>query len=107
MAIEPDYTAQGGVWSKSHHCWEWRDEHGHRLRVDGPAVIWADGRQGWWQRGELHRGDGPAVIRTDGSEWWFVQGYNITNEVLDWMRANTIALPFTTEQQVEFALRWL
>jgi hypothetical protein len=153
MAIEPDYTAQGGVWNKSHSCWEWRDGHGrlHRVagpaeicpdgeqrwylhgrfhradgpacvfpnggqgwyvqgqlhRVDGPAVIWPDGHQEWWLHGQRHRDAGPAVIYADGSSEWYVQARHITDEVLDWMQANDVTWPFTSEQQVEFCLRWL
>ena len=51
---------------------EWRtpDEVLHRL--DGPAVVTADGTGMWYQHGAVHRVGGPAVIRPDGTEeWWF------------------------------------
>jgi hypothetical protein len=130
MAIEQNYTSQGGVWNNNTRRWTWQDEHSqlHRAdgpsvlypdgaqwwyqhsylhRVDGPAVIRADGSQYWCQHGELHRIDGPAVIRADGRQGWHVQGQEITAEVLVWMRDNAITWPFTESQQMEFALRWL
>jgi hypothetical protein len=52
-------------------CREWRKD-GWRHRIHGPAVIWADGTQQYWDNGNLHRGgDLPAIIHADGSqEWW-------------------------------------
>jgi hypothetical protein len=85
---------------------EWR-LHGQYHRDAGPAVFRADGHQWWYRHGEYHRVDGPAVIYPDGSQWWFVQDQDITAEVEDWMGANSITWPFTAEQQMEFALRWL
>ena len=43
-------------------------------RVNGPAVIWQDGHQEWYQNGYRHRADGPATIFVDGSESWWYQG---------------------------------
>jgi hypothetical protein len=46
-------------------------------RLDGPAVIWANGDKHWFINGKRHRLDGPAVIwqSTEPSylfnkEWW-------------------------------------
>jgi hypothetical protein len=130
MAIEPDYTSQGGVWRNYTQHWEWRDEHGHLHRVAGPALIdsdgaqwwylhgqlhrvagpaaiYPDGRQGWYLHGVRHRVDGPAAIYSDGRQSWYVQDREITAEVEAWMGANSVSLPFTKAQQMEFALRWL
>ncbi len=49
----------------------WKDEHGELHRDDGPARIWPDGTQRWYQHGELHRDDGPAVIMPNGAWAWF------------------------------------
>jgi hypothetical protein len=53
---------------------ELRDEHGELHRDDGPALIWSDGTQEWWQHGERHRDDGPALIRSDGMQVWYQHG---------------------------------
>jgi hypothetical protein len=131
MAIDQDYTQEGGVWAGAYGAWIWRDAHDnnqlHRVdgpavirpdgrqywllhgqyhRVGGPAVIYSDGGQYWYQHGVLHRVDGPAVIR-EGHHEWCVQGREITAEVEAWLRDNTITWPFTAEQQMEFCLRWL
>jgi hypothetical protein len=29
----------------------WRDEFGYAHRIEGPAVIWENGRQEWWYHG--------------------------------------------------------
>jgi len=43
-------------------------------RVDGPAVIAANGDQEWWQNDEPHRTDGPAIERADGTRVWMILG---------------------------------
>ena len=45
-----------------------------RHRNDGPAAIYTDGEERWYQNGRRHREDGPAVIEADGSEHWFIEG---------------------------------
>ena len=40
-------------------------------RLDGPAVIWSNGMQEWWQNGMRHRTDGPAIIFASGEEQWY------------------------------------
>ncbi len=53
----------------------WRDEHGLQHRDDGPARIWPNGMQEWWQHGELHRGDdNPAMIESGGTRVWYQHG---------------------------------
>ena len=48
---------------------------GHRRhRVDGPAVIQADGSRAWYQNDQLHRVDGPAVEHADGTRNWYQNG---------------------------------
>ncbi len=53
---------------------KWRTAFGKVHRTDGPAVIYPDGSQEWWQHGVLHRVDGPAVIRADGRQYWLQFG---------------------------------
>jgi hypothetical protein len=50
-----------------------------RHREDGPAVIWADGMQLWYQKDKLHRLDGPAVIHADGGQEYYI------NNIQQWV----------------------
>ena len=46
-------------------------KNGRLHRDDGPAVVWANGREAYWKNGLLHRDDGPAVVWADGRvEYW-------------------------------------
>jgi hypothetical protein len=46
-------------------------------RVNGPAVIRADGTQEWWRYGRLHReNDEPAVIGANGRQIWYQNGWH-------------------------------
>ena len=47
---------------------------GNLHRLGGPAIIYANGSERWYQNGRLHREDGPAVVRADGSNDWFLNG---------------------------------
>ena len=49
-------------------------------RVNGPAVIWFNGTEGWYQNDKKHRLDGPAVIWDDGAKSWYINGTNYTDE---------------------------
>ncbi len=40
-------------------------------RDNGPAIIYPDGEQKWYQNGNLHRDDGPAIIHSDGTQKWY------------------------------------
>ena len=46
----------------------------HPHRLDGPAVICANGDQIWYQHGREHRLDGPAIERVSGRKEWYVKG---------------------------------
>ena len=50
------------------------NSEGQLHRVHGPAVIYPDGTEYWYQHGDRHRTDGPAVIYKDGAEYWFQDG---------------------------------
>jgi hypothetical protein len=52
---------------------EWY-QHGVRHRDDGPAAIFADGDKSWWQHGKLHRTDGPAHECANGTQSWCLYG---------------------------------
>ena len=47
-------------------------------RVNGPAVLWADGHCEWYQNGLLHRSNGPAIVRVNGKLSWYWYGYEVT-----------------------------
>ena len=52
---------------------EWvMNEKFHRL--DGPAIIRANGDKEWWINDQLHRTDGPAFIGENGTQEWWVNG---------------------------------
>lgn len=53
---------------------QWLDDSKRLHRVEGPALVLADGSSEWYQRGKLHRLSGPAIIKADGSEEWFLAG---------------------------------
>ena len=77
MAIEQDYTSQGGVWSDEDRAWAWYDVSGLRHRVDGPAVIWSDGATRFYgtiyARGAVTQGDG-GKVETSGKAALVVGG---------------------------------
>ena len=44
-------------------------------RLDGPAIIYDDGTEHWYEFGKLHRdNDEPAVIEHNGKMWWYQHG---------------------------------
>ena len=49
-------------------------------RSHGPATIFIDGSNVWYQNGELHRLDGPAVMYSNGDEFWFINGIRYFEE---------------------------
>ena len=56
----------------------WHNKQGELHRDDGPAKIWSNGTQEWYQHGELHREDGPAREEPDGTQHWYWHGQEIT-----------------------------
>lgn len=49
-------------------------------RTDGPAIVWEDGDEEWYQNGELHRMDGPAVTyKLSNSTYYLVDDVDITS----------------------------
>ena len=53
---------------------------GQLHRVLGPAVIYSDGSEDWYQSGLLHRTDGPAVIYPSGDQYWYLEDCILTQE---------------------------
>lgn len=77
-------------------------------RETGPATIYKDGQQEWYQYGKLHRTDGPAIIEENGIESWWIDDENVTEKVLELIAE--LALPhwreWTNNDKVLFRLRF-
>jgi hypothetical protein len=52
----------------------WTNSEGQRHRLDGPAVLYPNGCEYWYQFGHLHRDDGPAVIIPNRKVFWYQYG---------------------------------
>jgi hypothetical protein len=57
----------------------WRNADGLLHRLDGPAIVGADGVRSWFVNGERHRLDGPAFEGADGCNIWCVNNHTYTN----------------------------
>jgi hypothetical protein len=55
--------------------------NGKRHRLDGPAVITANGDKYWYTNDKIHRLDGPAIIYASSNQYWCLNG--ITHHRLD------------------------
>ena len=67
-----------------------------------------DGNQRWFDvNGQHHRLDGPAVIWADGSQEWWVNGKNITREANQWMTQQSINWPWDSNTHAQFLLTWV
>ena len=53
---------------------KWSLGNGKLHRLDGPAVLYADGTEEWWVNGKHHRVDGPAVKKRNGFQAWYFHG---------------------------------
>ena len=53
---------------------KWTNSASQLHRLDGPAVIRADGTKFWFKEGKKHRLDGPAVTHSGGAKYWFLEG---------------------------------
>jgi hypothetical protein len=52
----------------------WRNEQGDLNRLDGPALVYADGSAEWFLNGKRHRENGPAYESSNGYKAWYVNG---------------------------------
>ena len=52
----------------------WTLPNGDLHRDLGPAVIWKNGKEEWYQYGKRHRTNGPAIIEQDQTEEYWVDG---------------------------------
>ena len=71
---------------------------------DKPAYIGAGGTLIWYKNDKQHRACSPAVIYPDNKHEYWINGVDITKEVESWLKSRKYKVPFTPEQQVEFAL---
>jgi hypothetical protein len=55
----------------------WYDEVGRFHRANGPAIIWINAAQKWYQHGKYHRIDGPAIEFANGNKEWYIEGTQI------------------------------
>ena len=65
---------------------EWY-QAGKRHRVDGPAVTSAYDTKEWYLDGKLHRVDGPAIILADGYKAWYQAGrlHRVDGPAMTWV----------------------
>jgi len=69
--------------------------NGKRHREDGPAIIWSNGTQEYWINYKRHRVDGPAVIRANGKQEWWINGNRIYDaEIKEWQKQYNIPIDF-------------
>lgn len=80
----------------------WRDKHNFIHRDGGPAIIYSDGTEEWFQHGKIHRDDGPAVIYASGdTEWWLWNSK--CNDINEWAKRIGI---YDTEEFLMMKLQW-
>lgn len=48
-------------------------------RLDGPAIIYANGDQRWYKNGKRHREEGPAICDLNHLEW-FIEGTPLSEQ---------------------------
>ena len=61
-------------------CREYRDSNGRLDRVDGPALIHANGSTKWYRHGRRHREGGPACVYMNGTRKWYREGLRHRDE---------------------------
>ena len=53
---------------------QWIDDEGLLHRVDGPAWVWPDGTQYWFNHDRDHFVHGPSDLYADGRLAWYEDG---------------------------------
>jgi hypothetical protein len=51
-----------------------------RHREDGPAIMYNEGSESWYQNDLLHREDGPAKTLINGSKGYYINGKRMSEE---------------------------
>lgn len=72
MVVESVLQSKKRVDENGNTIWELPSGVYHRL--DGPAVIRADGSKFWYVNGHIQRSNGPAVEWADGTKEWWADG---------------------------------
>ncbi len=76
-------TTEADVYNALRYCRVVTNSDGSRMyfdsdnllhRDDGPAALWADGTEIWYQHGLRHRVGGPAITWPNGSPSWYLFG---------------------------------
>jgi hypothetical protein len=57
--------------------------HGRRHRQDAPACVYVNGTRKWYRDGLRHRDDGPAATYPDGRRIWFQDGVKVHQETAE------------------------
>ena len=52
----------------------YRNAAGQLHREEGPAIVYNDGTEKWYQNGKLHRDAGPAIEYASGVKEWRING---------------------------------
>ena len=55
-------------------------QNNKRHRVDGPAAEFKNGTKYWYQNGKTHRLDGPAMEHADGTSSYCINGQLLTKD---------------------------
>ena len=76
-------------------------QHGQLHRLGGPAASYANGNKHWFENNNRHRIDGPAVIWADGIFEWYLNGIQITSS-LEFRRTGNL----TDEQMTILFLKY-
>ena len=59
------------VYANGDQYWYQNGKYHHE---DGPAIVYANGDQYWYQNSKYHREDGPAIIHVNGDQYWYQNG---------------------------------
>lgn len=63
------------------------DEHGRYHRIDGPAIVYEDGTQEFYNLDLLHNRNGAAVVYPDGRREYWLDGTRY--DYVDWLLRKT------------------
>lgn len=67
-----NYNLGNGVWyevTENYIAWKNNESEGFH-KLDGPAVVYHDGKKRWYKDGLRHREDGPAIDDPDNKSWY-------------------------------------
>ena len=76
------------------------------MMTEPTRTVDAAGTQEWHVNGQRHRLDGPALIWANGYQEWCVRGQNITTQANAWMQTQAVVWPWDDQTQMLFQLTW-